>query len=260
MRVVAAYIALIAVAEASVAFGNPLIGAIVYSILLVVMLTHCAVRLAAERGPGEEQRKPKPDPAHAVAALAFLPVIRLVSMSVPVGGSSEASQSLVVGASLLAAIVWAAWGVRLPASRLRPRFPASDLLVVCLAPPLAYDAYVVLRPASLAEGAQWTQLGTAALAVALAAVVEELVFRGFIQTAFFRLYGSSAPLWATAVYVISYLGVRPMGMIALAALLGLLFGWLVQRSGSLLGVTVSHALVNIGLFVLLPHALSDSPA
>lgn len=258
MRVVAAYIALLAVAEASVAFGNPLIGAIVYSILLVVMLTHCAVRLASEGSPVEEQGKP--DPAHAVAALAFLPVIRLVSMSAPIGGSSEASQSLVVGASLLAAIVWARWGVRLPASRLRPRFLAIDLLVVCLAPPLAYDAYFVLRPASLAEGARWTQLGTAALAVALAAVVEELVFRGFIQTAFFRLCGSSAPLWATAVYVISYLGVRPMRVIALAAVLGLLFGWVVQRSGSLLGVTVSHALLNIGLFVLLPHALSDSPA
>jgi len=258
MRVVAAYIALIAVAEASVAFGDPLIGAIVYSILLVAMLTHCAVRLAAERGPGEEQRNP--DPAQAIAALAFLPVIRLVSMSVPVGGSSEASQSLVVGASLLAAIVWAAWGVRLPASRLRPRFPALDLLAVCLAPLLAYDAYILLRPASLAEGARWTQLGTAALAVALVAVVEELVFRGFIQTAFFRLYGSSAPLWSSAVYVISYLGVGPRGMIALAAVLGLLFGWLVQRSGSLLGVTVSHALVNVGLFVLLPHVLSDSSA
>ncbi len=253
------YVGLIAVAEACIAFVSPLVGAIGYSLLLIVMLTHCVARLAAgENGPAESA---KLDTTHAVLALAFLPLLRLVSMSAPVDGSSEPAQYLIVGGTLLTAIAWAAWGVRLPGASLRPRSPGLESGIVWLGLPLVFCAYFVVRPASIAEGDRWTQLGAAALAVGVAAVVEELIFRGFIQSAFARLYGpAAAPLYGTAVYLIAYLGVRPVRMILVAGVLGLLFSLLAQRTQSLLGVTVSHLLVNVGFFVLLPHAASPSPA
>jgi uncharacterized protein len=251
------YIALIAMTEACIAFVSPLLGAVVYSLLLVVMLTHAVTQLADDERRDAEGRTV--DRVHAILGLAFLPLIRLISMSAPVGGGSETIRFLIVGGATLAAIAWAARVVRLPGLALRPRQSALEFGSVWLGVPLVFGAYFAIRPASVAEGDGWLQLGAAAFAVGLAGVMEELIFRGFIQSAFARLYGpSAAPFYGTAVYVISYLGVRPLGMIVFAGVLGLLFGWVVQRTQSLLGVSVSHSLINIGLFVLLPHAVSSA--
>jgi membrane protease YdiL (CAAX protease family) len=253
-----AYIGFIAVAEGCIAFVSPFGGTIVYSLLLVVMLTHSVGRFAPEDARGVDSYKL--DSTTAIHALAFLPVLRLVSVTAPVGGGSAAGRYLLVSGILLAAIGWGVWVVRLPIPSLRPQDAALEIRVVGLAVPLMFAAYFVIRPDSFAAGSRWTQLGAAALAAGLAAIVEELIFRGIIQSAFARLYGgAAAPVCATALYVVSYLGARPLIMIVYAGVLGLLFGWIVQRTRSLLGVVVSHALLNVGLFVLLPQALSSSP-
>lgn len=253
--VVGSYVVAIAATEACVAFVSAFAGTLAYSLLLIAMLTHSVLRLAPEENRAESR---KLDSTHAILALAFLPVLRLVSMTAPVGGGTQAAQYLLVGGILLATIAWAAWGVRLPGASLRPRFPGLEFGVVWLGVPLVLAAHFAIRPATVAQGDRWTQLGTAAFAVGLAGAVEELIFRGFIQSAFARLYGPvAAPLCATGLYLISYLGVRPVLMIAFAGVLGLLFSWLVQRTQSLLGAIVSHSLVNVGLFVVLPHAASS---
>jgi membrane protease YdiL (CAAX protease family) len=248
-RVPTALIAVIAGAEACVVFVDAVAGAIAYSIILIAMLTYCSFRATDdETSHGKERR----DLNNAIAALSFLPVLRLVSLSVPLRGSSEIAQYGIVGGPLLAGIAWGVWRARLPGIAFRPRAGRLELAIAWSGFPLALVAYLLLRPGSLAEGGRWTQLALAVLAVSLVAVVEELVFRGLIGTAFARIYGPSAPLWSAAVYTISYLGVRPHGMIALAAVVGLLFGWTVGRTGSLLGVAVAHVVLNIGLFVVFP--------
>jgi membrane protease YdiL (CAAX protease family) len=260
LTVIGGSVAWIAAAEACIAFASPLVGATAYALLLVVMLTYAAVALpASEEAHSEGGRSV--DCAQAIAALALVPVLRLVSLTAPVGAGSEAEQYLLVGAVMASAIGWATWGARLPATSLTPRFGAVELWIASLSVPLALGAYFAIRPASIGEGTRSTQLATAALAVALAAVVEELIFRGFVQSALARLYGPvAAPLLATVIYVVSYLGVRPSSMIVLAGVQGLLFGWLVQRTRSLVGITMCHALVNIGLFVVLPHVISSAPS
>jgi membrane protease YdiL (CAAX protease family) len=264
VRVIVAYIALIAVAEVCIAFVSPLAGTVVYALLVLAMLTHSTARLAPQRS-GSWRRdvaaveSRRLDLTNAITALALLPILRLVSLTAPVGAGTQAGQYLLVGGVLLTAIAWAAWSLPLPTASLRPRFPALQVGVVWLGVPLVLAAYFAIRPDSVADGTSWTHLAAAALAVCLVAVVEELIFRGFIQTAFARLYGPiAAPLCATAVYLILYLGARPWSMVIYAAVIGLLFGWLVQRTQSLVGVTVSHSVVNVGFFVFLPLAASHT--
>jgi len=127
---------------------------------------------------------------------------------------------------------------------------ALELAVGFLAFPLAIVGYFILRPESTSSS--WTRLVASGVAVSLAALVEEAIYRGFILTALARVYAWSAPLWSSAVYVVSYLGVRPAGIIALALVTGLLFSWAVTHTKSLLGVTLGHSLLNVYLFVVLP--------
>jgi membrane protease YdiL (CAAX protease family) len=251
-RIVGVYVALIASAEACVAFVSPVAGAATYAVVLTLLLTDAVLRQA----PDNEPRTPAPRVplVDALLALSFLPVLRLVSMSAPVGAGSDVGRLLLVAAIILTAIAWAVWGVRLPRVSPQPRVPSVESGVAWLVVPIAVGAYFAMRPAPLAEGDAWGDLAAAALAVTLAAVVEEVIFRGFIQTSFTRVYGAAAaPVFATAVYVIFYLSVRPGGMIAYAALLGLVLGRVVQRSHSLADAIVIHSVANVTLFVLLPR-------
>lgn len=246
------YGGLIAVAELCFSFLDSVAGAALYAVILLVMLTDTAARgIRTGLGNGAAQV----DETRAIVALAFLPVVRLVSITAPAAAASPAGQHLIVALLLLASVGWGVWGVGLPLASLRPRSEVRQVAVVALAAPLMLIAHYVVRPASLSDGTRWTQLAVAAVAVCAAAVVEELIFRGFIQQAFAGLYGSAvAPLLATAVYAIAYIGVRPSLLIPYAVVIGLLFGWIVERSHSLFGVTVSHSLVNIGVLVVLPSS------
>ena len=247
-----AYIAAIAAAEAYLTFFSVLGGAIAYAILLVVMVNHAAFRLAVTEK--SFRRDATSDPMHAVLALTFVPLIRLVSMSVPLDGTRDPYQYLIVGGPLLAGIAWAAWGVGLPGAGFGLHSLPLQLAVAILGVPLAFAAYFVVVPNAAGGATSSRELAVSALSVTVAAVVDEVVFRGFIQEACASLYGASAPLWSTLVYAISYLGVRPLELVFVAVFLGLLFGWTVARTHSLLGVTISHVLVNVGLLVLLPSA------
>jgi membrane protease YdiL (CAAX protease family) len=256
--IVALYIGLIMFAESCVSFVSPVVGAAMYAVTLMAMLTHVVVREEPANVARPATRRLAV--ADALTALSFLPVLRLVSMTAPVGAGSTAGRYLLVAAIVLTAIAWAAWGVRLPGACLQPRVPILEFGVAWLAVPLGVGAYFATRPGPVAEGESWTKLATAALAVVLVAVVEEIIFRGFVQASFVRVYGAvAAPVFAAVLYVIFYLGVRPGGMIAYAAILGLLLGWVVQRSHSLVAPIVAHAMANVALFVLLPH-LASSPS
>src|SRR5580765_3162899 len=130
---VAGYIGLIAAAELCTAFVGSLSGAVVYAILLLVMLTHAVIRLAPT---DDEVGATGLEVTHAILALSFLPLIRIVSLTAPVAGGSEAARYLIVGGLVLASIVWAAWGVGLPGIVLSPRAPMLQFAAVLAGVPL----------------------------------------------------------------------------------------------------------------------------
>jgi uncharacterized protein len=249
------YVVAIGLSEVCAVFVDPVAGASGYALVLFAMLTH-AGRLAPDANADVERLFGR----NALVALAFVPVVRLVSLTAPIGAASSTGRYLLVALLLLGAVGWALYPLHLPTASLRPRSPTLQLGVVVTIVPLALLAYEAASPKQLASGDRTAQLAAAAFAVVVVACVEEIVFRGFIQTAFTQLYGPvAAPVWATLVYVITCLGVRPFPLVLFAAVLGLLFGWLVQRTGSLVGAAVGHALFNVGVFVLLPLLASSKP-
>lgn len=92
----------------------------------------------------------------------------------------------------------------------------------------------------------------AALAIGAGApLMEELTFRGFLQSALAQRLGFwPAALVTTTVWAGLHWGYSAAGM-AEVFLMGLYFSWLLWRTGSLLPVLICHALYNTGLLVLL---------
>jgi membrane protease YdiL (CAAX protease family) len=112
------------------------------------------------------------------------------------------------------------------------------------APAAAQPQLVYLAAADLGAPMAWLfVLGT----VVAAPVAEELVFRGCLQPALAAVLGPRAAIAATAVV---FGLVHPLPLALPAALLGAAFGWLAQRSGSLLPAMVAHAVHNAGTVAL----------
>lgn len=112
------------------------------------------------------------------------------------------------------------------------------------APAAAQPQLVYLAAADFgAPMTWWFVLGT----VVAAPVAEELVFRGFLQASLAGVLGPRAAIAATAVV---FGLVHPLPLALPAALLGAGFGWLAQRSGSLLPAMLAHAAHNAGTVAL----------
>ena len=91
---------------------------------------------------------------------------------------------------------------------------------------------------SAAAPAYWLVTATVVLGAPL---VEELLFRGFLQPLLEPRLGRALGLGATAVL---FGLAHPLAYALPVGLLGAFFGWLVQRHGSLLPAIVAHALHN----------------
>jgi len=96
-------------------------------------------------------------------------------------------------------------------------------------------------------------------AVILAPLLEELVFRGLFQTSLLRLFKGMrwpALLVASAVFAVIHWSVVPWQWIIPLFAIGLVFGYVYERTGSLLTPIIAHAVfnaLNVTLAVVMPE-------
>ena len=92
------------------------------------------------------------------------------------------------------------------------------------------------------------------LILMLIAFTEELVFRGLIQQSIERAVESPLPaiLLTTILYTTFFISHASGPELILVALTSLFFGYVVSRGKSIIGVTISHALLNVSYLIILP--------
>lgn len=97
------------------------------------------------------------------------------------------------------------------------------------------------------EGMTQGNLGAVVATCVLAPVLEEMLFRGVLLRAFLV----QQPRWAAIAYSALFFGVAHFNIyqVALAFWLGLLLGWLFERSRSLIPCIALHAAVNTWVVV-----------
>lgn len=92
------------------------------------------------------------------------------------------------------------------------------------------------------EGLSRNPLGILGLAV-LAPLLEEVLFRGAIQGSLMHFFGRPWPAIIVAALIFGIYHWNPV-QVVYATLLGVIFGWIYYRTGSLLSVIVGHILNN----------------
>ena len=197
----------------------------------------------------------------ALRALALVPLIRVVSLGMPLGELSKSTTILLVAIAFGVAVCIAAPALDIRRARFvaMPLTP-SGLLPVVAGLPLGWLVYVAGGDALWPRDATSPEIAAAIAAAACAAVTEELVFRGAVQLTYERVAGALGAVVATGLFAATYLGAGSTGLVLAFALAGLVFSYSVARTGALGGAIAGHVLLALSAGALWPHVLGRTPA
>ena len=246
--------AVVAVEAALVEPGHLIEAQIADALLVLVIVNH---------GLRDSSRLPRHAAAAVMAlrALALVPLIRVISLGLPLGELSDAAAVLLIAvASIVAVVVIApAIDVRRTSFIALP-LTSSALLAAAAGLPLGLIAYFAGAEVLWARGAEPPAIAMALGAVACGAIAEELIFRGAIQLTFERVAGAAGSLVATALFSATYVGGGSVALVLSYALAGLVFANSVSRTGALGGAILGHVLLALSAGALWPVLLGRTPA
>jgi membrane protease YdiL (CAAX protease family) len=103
-----------------------------------------------------------------------------------------------------------------------------------------------------------SQIFTGLVLVVAVAFVEEVIYRGVLQTTATAVMGRIGVLLMSLAFAAGYLGNGSLASVTIAFGFGLVFALLVARTGSLLGVTLAHGLALVLAKLLLPMLIGPA--
>ena len=249
-RIALGYLGVMTVAEVLTALYDPSLGLIVHGVLLVALMLHSSRTLEY--------------PIHGLLLiLAFAPLIRLLSLSLPLASVPRVYWYLITSVPLFitAFVVVRTLGLSGASISMKWGRVPLQLLFGLSGLALGYIEYQILRPQPLAKALTWKEAAIPALILLVCTgFLEELIFRGIMQRVAVRSLGRFGLIYVALIFAILHIGHRSLLDILFVLGVGLLFGWVVVKTRSLLGVTLAHGFTNIMLFVVLPLLPALSPS
>jgi membrane protease YdiL (CAAX protease family) len=237
------YLTGVAMAETVITFASPQAGLVAHALLLLALLLHSALAATTEE-------------RNLWASLAFAPLIRILSLSLPLAELPILSWYLITSVPLFAAAFVASRALGYSWRDLGLHLRGWPLQLAIGLTGLVFGAveYFILRPEPLAEGLELVYLWRPALILMVSTgLLEEMIFRGLMQRAAVGVLAGSGVVYVALMFAVLHIGYRSLLDVVFVLAVGLFFGWVVQRTRSLLGVTLSHGLTNIGLFLIMPY-------
>ena len=229
----------------------PLWGILLHAVELVFMSIHCTLVRRINR-----------DQAKLVMAITPVPIIRIASLISPVVQFTVLQWFLVISMVLFASIFTSIrvlgenltdYGFKMPDRR---HYPLEVFIVVC-GFLFGFLENGILRPEPFVESLNLVSLLAPFIALYFGTgILEELLFRGVIQKHAIDSFGKwSGIIFTTLVFTIFHMGWESIPDLFFVGTVGFIFSLVVLKTGSLVGVSFSHAVTNLSLFVLTPGFL-----
>jgi len=189
--------------------------------------------------------------------LALAPLIRLLSLSMPLLQFQFSYWYMVIGAPLLlsALLVLRLTGYK-PSQvglTLGKGLPLQ-IVVAFTGLGLGYLEYQILKPEPLVESFSLQNIWLPALILLVfTGFLEELIFRGLLQTATRPILGRLNWVYASLVFAVLHIGYQSALDLVFVFGVGLLYGWVFERSRSIVGISIAHGQANVILFFIAPN-------
>jgi uncharacterized protein len=239
------YALLIILIEITLDSFNPLLGLLLYGGMISVLLLH-----AAWLGNNSTHR--------LLVSLTMLPLIRLLSYSLPLRNFPLIYWYLIVSIPLLITIVLIPMTLKLAWHDIGfyTKGAIWQLLIGAGGLILGVVQYYILRPQPIVTHLTLSEIWIPILILMICTgVLEEAIFRGLLLRTASDALGAISILYTALLYTALYVGHASTVQIAFVMAVSLLFGWFSARTRSTLGVAIAHGLINVMCFIVLPLAL-----
>jgi len=248
---IAAAAAIVAI-EALLVVEGHLVAAQIADALLVVVLVNSGPRHEAQALSARAAAA-----LGALRALTLVPLIRVVALGLPMRDWSEPVAVLAIALPVGAIALRLAPVVGLRLKPLLSARPATDAFAIGAGAALGLVAYLAGAELLWPEDAPAERVAFGVGAAVVAAIVEELVFRGLVQGTLQRAAGRLGVLTASAIFAATYLDAGSTALVLTFALAGIVFAFVVAHTGTLLGVIFGHALLVAGAGAIWPTLLGE---
>jgi membrane protease YdiL (CAAX protease family) len=244
LKIFVFYLFLIVIAETVTSFINPSYGLFIHSMLLVSLFTLSAFWHKTKNA------------SNLFLCLSIAPLIRIFSLSLPLQYFPTYAWYLVAAIPMLMAAITVIrlQGLSLTDVGITFKKPIIQLTVMLTGIPFGILEYFILKPNPLAVSLSTINFILLAIGFIIATgFVEELVFRGvFLNNAVKVLGGKIGLISVTAVFAALHIGWLSIFDVIFVFTIGLFFGVLTLKTGSIAGVSLSHGLTNVFLFLVMP--------
>jgi membrane protease YdiL (CAAX protease family) len=273
------YFIFIALAEITLTYVSPQAGIFFHIIILCLLFIHSGLISKDKMSINKIQWfmiKDKKKPSSLVQilinkrvkltsmllALTLVPLIRIVSLVMPLSHFSHIQWFIIIGVAVYLAFLVLViqqkinikeCGLQLPAKKHIP----IEIGIILLGMPLGSAEYYILRPAPLIDSFSLGNLVVAVLILFIATgLMEEVIFRGLLQKKSTDILG----VWPGILYVTLIFAVLHIGNLSLLEVLfvfciGGLYAVVVKTTKTIIGVSISHTVVNIFFFIICPLTL-----
>lgn len=189
-------------------------------------------------------------------AMAVLPLIRILSDTMPLVLPSEADWFALVNVPLIVGTLVAARSLRYGRPELGLRLGRFPIQIAIAYAGLAIGPleHLIIQPPAIVSGLALRDLAWPMTSLLLfTGLSEELLFRGVLLTASIRTLGPlRGILFDSLVFALMHIGWHSALDVLYVFVVGVGFAVAVYRTGSILGTSLAHGLANVFLFILLP--------
>lgn len=235
------YIILIFFAETLTAYVNVAAGLGVHILILFVLLIHSSLV------SNEKFRE-------LLNSMIILPLIRIVGLSMPIMAIPRLYWFIVISLPLfaLAYILIKDQNLEIEDVGLTLKKPKLQFLIGLTGFPLGYLEFMILHPKPLIpmQNFLYLFLGFFILLI-FSGLLEELLFRGILQRNSEKLLGAlPGLLYASVLFTVCHIQWKSIYELVFVFLIAIFYGYMYQKTKSIIGITFSHGLSNFIVFLL----------
>lgn len=241
------YLGAVTLSELVTTYGDPRLGLALHGVTLFTMLIHAALT--------DDVRLQR-----LIVSLTLAPIIRLVSLSLPLINFQLTYWYMIVGVPLFLAALRVARIARINRKMagvvLGPHW-LLQLPIGLTGLGLGYIEYLILRPDPLIPEFNWIEMLVPALMLLVfTGFLEEYIFRGVMQHTTIRSLGTPGLVLISTLFTALHIGYKSVLDLVFVFVVAIYFSLVTQKTRSLLGVTLAHGLINIGLFLIFPFIVA----
>lgn len=261
------YLAALTLSEIVTVLVDTRWGVVGHAVILAFVVTQAGINaFQAGEDTDAPHRSSQRLRANFLITLALVPLIRIVSIAMPLTEFPEWSWYGLIAIPLLAA-AWSAAGACGYSRRdlglwldWSPLAIAVTLLIGLSGIGLGYIEYRILLPDPLISNLTPARVILVSVTLFIGTgFTEEVIFRGLLQVAGGELFGYlSGIIYASALFSMLHIGHRSLVNVGYVFLVALAFGTIARHTRSIVGVTIAHGLTNICLFVVFPYLMQSS--